>query len=168
MSRNQPQLFSFRSPPEQPYWRIVNDRVMGGLSQSSFQITEDQTGLFQGALSLEKSGGFCSVRFTRQIQDLPDLVGFALRCRGSASTFQFRLYLASDDSRPAFASSFQPPDVSWGEIRLPLESFTAVQRGKTIPDLPPPHPGEIHQVGLLIADQQQGEFWLEIDWIRAY
>jgi monofunctional biosynthetic peptidoglycan transglycosylase len=168
MSPNQHPLFNFQSPPEQPYWRIVNDRVMGGLSQSSYHVTEDQTGLFEGTLSLEKSGGFCSVRFTRQVQDLPDLAGFALRCRGSVSTFQFRLYLASDDSRPAFAASFQPPDGSWGEIHLPLASFTAVQRGTTIPDLPPPHPGEIHQVGLLIADQQQGDFWLEIDWIRAY
>jgi hypothetical protein len=168
MKSNQHTLFTFGSPPKEPYWRIVNDRVMGGLSNSSFQITADHSGRFQGTLSLENSGGFCSVRFTRQVSLHPDLTGFSLRCQGSSCTFQFRLYLGPDDSQPAFTSSFQPPAGSWDQIRLPLQSFTAVQRGKTIPDLPPPQPDEIYQVGLLIADQQQGDFWLEIDQIQTY
>lgn len=43
------------------YWRIVNDTVMGGRSQSRF-YQQDGVGVFEGFLSLENYGGFASVR----------------------------------------------------------------------------------------------------------
>ena len=156
-------LLDFSSPPEEPYWRIVNDRVMGGVSQSSFTVTPDQTGLFQGTLSLEQSGGFSSLRFIRSLDDLSNLSGFLLRCRGDGKQYQFRVYPGPHQTGPTYTCSFVPPVQTWGEISMPLEDFNAVRRGRKISDSNPLRPESIHQVGLLIADEQEGEFWLEID-----
>ena len=43
-------------------WTSVNDVVMGGVSDSLMQVSEDGTGVFAGHLSLENNGGFASVR----------------------------------------------------------------------------------------------------------
>ncbi|MDH3323720.1 MAG: CIA30 family protein, partial [Flavobacteriaceae bacterium] len=42
-------------------WMIVNDDVMGGLSNSTAELT-DSTLIFKGTLSLKNNGGFASIR----------------------------------------------------------------------------------------------------------
>ena len=54
-------IIDFRTP-DSGYWTIVNDGVMGGVSDGRFRITADQTMEFFGTLSLENNGGFASVR----------------------------------------------------------------------------------------------------------
>jgi hypothetical protein len=44
-------------------WRIIDDGVMGGLSQGSFSVDADGNGVFAGTVSLENNGGFSSVRY---------------------------------------------------------------------------------------------------------
>ena len=46
----------------QGQWSIVNDDVMGGVSQGSAQAVDDVL-LFKGDISLENNGGFSSVSF---------------------------------------------------------------------------------------------------------
>ena len=45
-------LLDFKNPGDLIDWRIVNDGVMGGLSQGEIIMTEDHTAVFQGNLSL--------------------------------------------------------------------------------------------------------------------
>ena len=40
-------VIDFASPKSGARWRIVNDGVMGGLSQSQMSVTTEQTGVFQ-------------------------------------------------------------------------------------------------------------------------
>ncbi|MGD1898815.1 MAG: CIA30 family protein, partial [Phormidesmis sp.] len=42
-----------------------------------------------------------------------------------------------------------------------------VFRGRVLDDAPAIAPDQIAQIGFLIADKREGEFALEIDWIRA-
>jgi hypothetical protein len=55
-------LLKFDQPGEAKQWRIVNDDVMGGMSQSSFAQTPEGRAIFKGEVSLENYGGFASVR----------------------------------------------------------------------------------------------------------
>ncbi len=43
-------------------WYVVNDDVMGGISRSEISRTERKSLQFTGDLSLERNGGFASVR----------------------------------------------------------------------------------------------------------
>ena len=39
-------------------WLVVNDNVMGGISESNIRFSENNTLVFQGRVSLENNGGF--------------------------------------------------------------------------------------------------------------
>ena len=43
-------------------WGIVNDGVMGGISQSNIYLNEVDNIIFAGNVSLENNGGFASIR----------------------------------------------------------------------------------------------------------
>ena len=47
-------------------WRIQNDVVMGGRSESQLKMTEENYALFTGRVSLENNGGFCSIHQTSE------------------------------------------------------------------------------------------------------
>ena len=55
-------VFNFEKNKDLKQWFIVNDDVMGGISESNFSISKDGYGIFQGYISTENNGGFCSIR----------------------------------------------------------------------------------------------------------
>ena len=55
-------IASFENPATLDDWGVVNDSVMGGISTSRFQQTDDGTLIFAGQLSMENNGGFVSLR----------------------------------------------------------------------------------------------------------
>ena len=55
-------IFNFEKNKELKQWFIVNDDVMGGISESNLSISNDGNGIFQGYISTENNGGFCSIR----------------------------------------------------------------------------------------------------------
>ena len=60
-------LFEFKTTQEFESWRIVNDGVMGGLSDSQIEWNEEKGTLsFSGNVSLENYGGFASTRTISQ------------------------------------------------------------------------------------------------------
>ena len=71
-------------------WGIVNDGVMGGLSEGKVTFTDEGTMRFAGKLSLKNNGGFSTVRTGKIKLDLGDSDGLALRVRGDGRTYQLR------------------------------------------------------------------------------
>ena len=59
--------FDFALPGAASGWQVVNDGVMGGVSEGTFEITDRNTLAFVGTLSLENNGGFASVRTKAKI-----------------------------------------------------------------------------------------------------
>ena len=55
-------LFDFGDPAAVTEWNAIDDRVMGGVSGS--RLRHDPTGhaVFEGSVSLERNGGFASIR----------------------------------------------------------------------------------------------------------
>jgi len=149
-------------------WLNVDDVVMGGVSDSAMQLTQNGTALFAGNLSLENSGGFASVRTVLEQRNYAEFDGFRLRVKGDGKRYSFR---ARNDDRfdgVVYKSDFETVPGEWMEIDLPFAGFVPSFRGRTLPDAPPLDSGNIAQIGLLISSRQEGAFRLEVGRIEAY
>ncbi len=165
---NEKLLIDFNLPEQETRWEIVNDGVMGGLSQSRMIITPDKTAIFQGDLSLENYGGFASVRTQPGDFNLDGYLGLVLYVRGDGK--RYRLRLRTDDRHDgiAYQAIFTTEPEKWIVVRLPLKTFTPIFRGRVVPDAPPLKPESIRRIGFMIADKQEGRFRLEIAWVKAF
>ena len=147
-------------------WFIVNDGVMGGVSQSSAKLTADQTMLFTGNVSLENNGGFASVRHVADMISFTDSKGVALRVKGDGNKYQLRFRTSNRFDGVAYMVSFETKRDEWLDLVFPWDRFSPTFRGRTV-KAPPLAPEKIGQVGFLIADKQQGPFRLEVASIHA-
>jgi len=160
-------IFDFDDPAEINKWRVVNDGVMGGLSRGKIIPTGDRTALFHGVLSLDNNGGFSSTRTTSTAYSLEGYDALEIRVRGDGRTYQFRIRTDDRFDGIAYRHTFPSSSGEWLTIRLPIKDFVPVFRGRMLKDAAPLAAAEIRQIGFLIADQQEGPFSLEIDWIKA-
>ena len=165
-TEDMPVIVEFLNAEEADLWRSVDDEVMGGVSQSTFSITEQNTGVFSGELSLENNGGFASVRRNVEAIDFETVEAIALRVKGDGRSYQLRLQTATNDSI-SYRAAFETTADEWLEVRIPLLEMEPVFRGRVIADAPKLAPSEIKQLGFLLADKQPGTFRLEVDKIQA-
>lgn len=150
-------------------WRIVNDGVMGGLSQGKLDTSSEGIVTFSGDLSLENNGGFSSFRSEKVSLNLSNDLGLLLKVRGDGRTYQARF---GTDARyrgmeVSFAGEFATKKGQWTQVKVPFADFKASFRGLSLPKQKL-DPSMIQRVGILLADKQSGPFKLEIDWIRTY
>lgn len=145
-------------------WRNVDDNVMGGISQGEITITTNNTGLFQGTLSLENNGGFSSVRRDTSDYDFSDVSSISTRVKGDGRRYQLRVH-TRDADQVTYRASFETVADEWQTVTVALEEFEPVFRGRIIESAPVLSADGIYQVGFLIADKRSGDFRLEIDWI---
>jgi len=159
---------TFDSPNEQPRWYAVDDGVMGGVSQSTFSVTDNE-GHFHGEVSLENGGGFASVRREPNGFEptLADAQGIALTVRGDGRTYQLRLKSTSLGNASAYRVKFTPSPDAWETLHFSWDAFEAVRRGTVLSDAPAVTPSEIHQLGFLIADRTAGPFRLQVSRIES-
>lgn len=160
-------ITDFASSTESAQWRTVDDNVMGGLSQGNLSITEDSTGLFSGTISLENNGGFSSVRLDVDGLEMGLDDAIALRIKGDGRQYQLRLKMDTSDRALSYRAEFDTTAGEWTTVSLPLISFEPVFRGRVVADAAPLVPSEVKEIGLLLASKQDGEFELEVDWIRV-
>ena len=147
-------------------WPVVNDDVMGGVSTSSFRITNGLA-VFRGEVSLENNGGFASVRSLPSRLDLNGADGFVIRVRGDGRRYKFTARMDSSFDSAIYQCAFTTKQGEWAEYWLPLKDFVASFRGRVLTDVPPLNPAKVISVGFLISDQQAGPFQLEVAWIKA-
>jgi len=161
-------IFDFNNSNQAQNWLIVNDGVMGGVSQSNLVLTPDRTALFRGNVSLENNGGFASVRTYPADYDLADYEGLILHVKGDGHRYKLRLRTNNNLAGIAYQADFQTRPETWLRIRIPFEQFVPVYRGFAVPNPPELDRAEIGQIGFMISDKQAGPFQLEIDWLKAY
>ena len=147
-------------------WMIVNDDVMGGRSTSDMELAEDGIARFSGDVSLENNGGFASVRAPLN-EALPASVSqFTVRIKGDGNRYDFRLRTGRTFDGVAYVTSFDTEAGEWQEHTFELSDFRAQFRGRKV-DAPTLSAEDVQQIGFLIANKQQGEFELLIDWVKA-
>lgn len=160
-------IFNFNSTNDSKNWTIVNDVVMGGVSNSNFKINSDSTAIFSGKLSLDNNGGFASVRSMLE-EKLVDCKGVIIRAKGDGKKYNLRFRTDTKFDGYSYQAKFTTLDNDWKEYKIPFTDFQPVFRGKVLNDKPMLESKNIRQIGILIADKQIGEFVLQIDWIRFY
>jgi NADH dehydrogenase [ubiquinone] 1 alpha subcomplex assembly factor 1 len=159
-------IFDFQSKPPMARWQIVNDDVMGGVSTSSFHLTEGAA-IFRGRVSFENNGGFASVRTLPPPLDLTGCDTFVIRVRGDGKRYKFTARMQPNLDSAIYQFAFTTRAGQWEEHRLPFQQFVPSYRGRTLQGQPPLDPAKIQSLGFLISDRQEGSFRLEIAWIRA-
>jgi NADH dehydrogenase [ubiquinone] 1 alpha subcomplex assembly factor 1 len=161
-------IYSFEKADEIESWRIINDGVMGGLSQSNIISSDFGTAIFKGTVSLENYGGFASTRTVPVSYDLGEYEGIRIRVKGDGKKYQFRLRTDDSFDGISYRYEFTTEAGTWTIIDIPFNECKPVFRGRILKDVEAIIPEEIKQLGFLISDKQSGEFQIEIDWIKAY
>lgn len=146
-----------------PAIETVNDPVMGGRSSSGLGWA-DGAAVFEGFLSLENNGGFASFRARLPDGALDGATRLLARVRGDGRRYQLRLRPGGRFGGISYKAEFVAPD-GWTTVSLPLESFEPTFRGFRPPGAGPLDAARVREVGIMLADEQEGPFRLEIAWI---
>ena len=160
-------LLDFEQSGDAANWTVINDVVMGGISNSRFVVEKPGTAVFSGVVSLENNGGFASANMKPAQFDVSDCDGIRFRVKGDGKSY--KITLKNDGAFNGFSYRFEftSKDGEWLTIDAPFSSFVPKFMGETT-SAPPVDRARIKTFGFLIADKQNGPFRLEIDWIGAY
>lgn len=159
-------LFRFDTPAAAAAWRAIDDRVMGGVSRSHLRHDEGGHAVFEGELSLDRGGGFASVRASvaAPLATAGEAAAQAVVIEAQGDGRSYKLSLFTDDAFDALAyqAAFTPPAGCWQAVHLPLADFLPRWRGRAVAGAPPLDIARLRQVGLMIAERQVGPFALQL------
>lgn len=147
-------------------YKVVNDDVMGGRSESELVVLTESAN-FKGSVSLENNGGFASVRMLWPFSisasiEQHELTVVVLKVKGDGQIYQFRLRTDQGFEGAAYSYSFKTLKDQMQTVHMPLGDFVATFRGKTLPDIPALKLTDVQQMALLVADTQVGSFSLKL------
>ena len=161
------ELFRFDVESSVEDWSAVDDRVMGGVSNSRLRYEKAGYAVFEGVVSLDRNGGFASVRSRPVDLGMPGACSYWLEVKGDGQ--RYKLNLRTDDGfdGPNYQAVFAPPEGQWTTIELPVQTFQPSFRGRLVTGSAPLDPMRVRQVGLMITDRQEGRFSLAVRSIQA-
>jgi NADH dehydrogenase [ubiquinone] 1 alpha subcomplex assembly factor 1 len=154
-------MFDFSDRDAVAEWDAIDDRVMGGVSSSRLRHDPAGHAIFEGNVSLERNGGFASIRSKPTNRGKPDAHTCFIEARATGK--RFKLNLLTDDAFDSvnYQASFTP-EPTWQTLHIPLANFRAAFRGREVPGASALDLARIRQVGLMIADRQAGPFAVEV------
>ena len=156
--KNSQMLYNF---PEQGKgkWRIQNDVVMGGRSESQLKMTTESEAHFTGRVSLENNGGFCSIHQTSEKEPFiinEESEAFVLNVKGDGKDYNFRI--RTPKGRHSYASTFSTNNKGdWETITIPFNSMQATYRGEEV-DVPNYNGENVVEMQLLIGNKKEEDF----------
>jgi len=153
-------VFNFSKDANLQYWQIINDGVMGGLSESKMMLSESGHGVFSGHISLANNGGFASTRLLTDVEVNPDEQYVILKLKGDGKTYQFRLK-GERNQRQSYVQEFDT-NGEWQNIKLKISDFSPQFRGRQL-DSPNFNFSKIQEVRFLIGNKKEEDFELMID-----
>jgi len=156
-------LFDFNKKANIDTWSVVNDGVMGGLSQGEFSINSEGHGFFRGTISLDNYGGFSSVRHRFETWDSSTFGAFQIRLKGDGKPYQFRVK-ADVLQRYSYIADIETSG-DWETLTIPFSDMYPAFRGRLL-DLPNYSGKEMTEIAFLIGNKKEEAFALEIDYIK--
>lgn len=148
-------------------WHVVNDNVMGGRSEGSFE--REQTGLRFYGRTNTNGGGFSSIRTGPLEQDLSMHTGIQIFVKGDGRRYTWRLSTPQiwRGRAVSYWSEFGTNKDTWTRVNLPFSSFVARMRGNQLDDYTLDLEN-ITGMGLMIYDRQDGPFELRLANVQTY
>lgn len=139
---------------------IVNDDVMGGVSQST--LRQDANGiLFEGRVSLENNGGFASMRSAIQVPQGKQLLELTAKGDGKRYKLILRTQLAP---RVTYAAEFIA-EPTWQTYQFNASQFKTTIRGQAV-SAPPLTFSDAIEFGILISNNQAGNFSIQVKMLQ--
>jgi hypothetical protein len=160
-SRAQGMYMDFANPNMMRDCWIVNDGVMGGVSQSS--LRQDLHGLFfEGVVSLENNGGFASMRSSVKFPQGTQVLELLAKGDGKHYKLVLRTELAP---RVSYAADFiaEPTRQTY---RFNLSQFKSTFRGQAV-DAPALSFSDVIEFGILISNNQAGSFGIQLKTLQS-
>lgn len=152
-------LFEFNNDCNLQLWGVVDDNVMGGMSNGRLFVNDQGIGVFKGHVSIENNGGFSSIQCRTNPIEINNLNTVVLKIKGDGSLFQFRIKNKLKD-RHSYTYDFKTSG-EWETIFLPLSDLQASFRGFKL-DLPNFNKTIIEQIGFLKSSKSEVDFKLEL------
>jgi hypothetical protein len=140
-------------------WRVQDDVVMGGRSDSQLKMTADDYAHFSGRVSLENNGGFCSIH--QVIEDNPyqlndQAKAFVLDVKGDGKDYNFRV--RTPNGRHSYGFTFPTNNKDeWETITIPFAQMEAKFHGEPV-DVPNYAGEDILEMQLLIGNKKEETF----------
>ena len=140
---------------------IVNDGVMGGISQSA--LRQDAQGMyFEGLVSLENNGGFASMRSSVKFPQGTQVLELLAKGDGKRYKLVLRTELAP---RVSYAADFIA-EPTWQTYRFNLSQFKSTVRGQAI-KAPTLSFSDVIDFGILISNNQAGSFAIQLKTLKS-
>ena len=147
-------------------WMVVNDGVMGGLSNSQAMLLENAI-LFEGEISLENNGGFASIRSGLTDIDLSKASNVTIKYRSTGQKVGLRLVKNDRFWLPYLKTYLPTTDWEWKTETLSMDEFSEYRlENKSERELASSDFKDIIRVGLIVSNKTEGPFKLEVDYIK--
>lgn len=153
-------IYDFTPKSGNDDWIILNDGVMGGLSNSSITINEQGIGIFSGEVKLENNGGFASIRHKTKTKNVKNYSKISIKLKGDKKNYQLRLKKQSNDYY-SYVKYFSTSG-NWETITLNLNDLEPSFRGRKL-SMKNFESDIIEELSILIANKKREKFKLEID-----
>ncbi|CAL5214190.1 unnamed protein product [Lathyrus oleraceus] len=180
-------LFGFEGESyRQLSWGALDDVVMGGVSESTFQIDSNgsenggPTGVFKGVVSSANNGGFTSIRTKNfsEPEDLSAYDGLEFRLKGDGRRYKVIIRTSPDWDALGYTAGFNTEKGKWQSIQLPFSSLRPIFRARTVSDAPQFDASNIASLQLMFSKFEydgklnetfaEGPFELPVSSIKAY
>jgi NADH dehydrogenase [ubiquinone] 1 alpha subcomplex assembly factor 1 len=161
-------LFDFEQPPQDSAaaWLLFSDAAMRGNSTAEFEV-ENNIATFSGVISLKNDGGIAQAISPEQNEDWQLYEGIILRVKGDGK--DYILSLQRDpitEGGKHLEHRFATLKDAWTEVKIPFDSLENTYFDTYILS----KPIKLDQVRYFtfINAYQEGQFALQIDWIKLY
>jgi hypothetical protein len=160
---NATMIYDFDKNASAKEWRIIDDRVMGGVSLGGFSIDADGHGVFQGSVSTENNGGFSSVRYQFDKLATTKNSKVILRLKGDGKDYQFRIK-DKYNNYFSYITTFKTSG-EWQTVEIKLADLYPSFRGRKL-DMPNFEAASFEEIVFLIGNKKNESFKLMLDKIE--
>lgn len=161
-------IVDFKNPAAVENIMIINDGVMGGVSDGRINYNKNQYARFFGSVSSENNGGFTSFRMKIENQIPSDCNGIMIRAKGDGKIYKITLRTDGNFDGVSYQAEFKTESGKLKDYSIQFNEFSPRFRGRIVDGQPKLLSQNIKQVGLLITDKQFGEFEIELDHLKFY
>ena len=161
-------IINFGSGPNQTNnWVLLSDNVMGGVSKSKLEYT-DNTLILTGDISLRNFGGFASAKTPFGKYDLSQHKGVKIKFKSTNQKFAFTLEDSNKWTLPNYKGTFYSTSSNtWEETTILFKDFKEYQIGEaTGQKLEDSKLNSIVRMGIITTEKMEGPFTIEIDYIE--
>ena len=156
-------IFDFSQETSSNGWYVVNDGVMGGLSQGQFSREKD-VAVFKGNVSTDNNGGFTMIQNQFETIKTDKFTAFKIRLKGDGKDYQFRVR-SDKNQQHSYVYQFSTTG-EWQEISVPFSSLAPRFRGRSL-NMPNFDGTKIEEIAFLIGNKKKESFTLILDRISV-